>query len=173
MFGCAVKRHRTPVGEPETHPATSAPAGSSRGGHGSNEMSEALGVKGPDRGSASEQAVMRMNIEQVPKPSAVGADPVQTWGRLTPGSTRAKVTLFGSTGAWVTACWHKEFWSNTGDPTQRAARKRSHRPPVRAGQGWGGSRRGPYDRGSRVTLVEGRGLGSRAMQEEAKARRLA
>ena len=143
LFGCAVKRHRTPVGEQETHPATSAPAGSSRGGHGSNEMFEALGVKGPAGGSASEQAVMRINIEQVPKPSDVDADPVQTWGRLTPGSTRAKVTLFGSTGAWVTACWHEEFWSNTGDSTQCAARKRSHRPPVRAGLGWGGSRRGP------------------------------
>ena len=168
-----MKRRRTLVGEQETHPATSAPAGSSRGGPGSNERPEALGVKGPDRGSASEQAVMRMNTEQVPKPSDVDADPVQTWGRLTPGSTRAKVTLFGSTGALVTACWHEEFCRNTGDPTQCAARKRSNRPPVRAGPGWAGSRRGPYDRGSRVTLVEGRGLGSRAMQEEAKARRLA
>ena len=34
------------MGEQETHPATYAPAGSSRGGHGSNETSEALGVKG-------------------------------------------------------------------------------------------------------------------------------
>ncbi len=170
---CAVKRRRTPVGEQETHPATSAPAGSNRGGHGSNEMSEALGVKGPDRGSASEQAVMRMNIEQVPKPSDVDADPVQTWGRLAPNSTRAKITLLGSTGALVTACWQEEFCRNTGDPTQCAARRRGNRPPARAGQGWAGSRRGPSDRGSWVMPVEGRGLGSRATQEEAKARRLA
>jgi len=136
-------------------------------------MSEALGVKGPDRGSASKQAVMRMNTEQVPKPSDVEADPVQTWGRLVPGSTRAKVTLFGSTGALVTACWQQEFCSNTGDPTQSAAHKRSNQPPVRAGLGWAGSRRGPYYRRNRVMPVEGRGLGSRAMPEEAKARRLA
>src|SRR5208337_4304859 len=112
-----------------------------------------------------------MNVEQVPKPSDVDADPVETWGRLTPGSTRAKGTLLGSTGALVTACWQEEFCSNTGDPTQCAARRRRNRPPARAGSGRAGSRRGPYYRGSRVMPVEGRGLGSSAMQEEAKARR--
>jgi len=61
---------------------------------------------------------MRMNIEQVPKPSNVDADPAQTWGRLPPDSTRAKVTLFGSTGALMTACWREGFCSNTGDPAQ-------------------------------------------------------
>ena len=61
---------------------------------------------------------MRMNIEQVPKPSNVDADPVKTWGRLLSDSTRAKETLFGSAGALVTACWQQEFCSNTGSPTQ-------------------------------------------------------
>ena len=126
-----------------------------------------------NRGSASQQAVIRMNIEQVPKPSNVDADPVETWGRLPSDSTRAKVTLFGSTGGLVTACWQEEFCSNTGDPAQSEAQQRSNRPPARAGQGWVGSRRGPYYRRSRIMPVEGRGLGSRAMQEEAKARRLA
>jgi hypothetical protein len=116
---------------------------------------------------------MRMNIEQVPKPSNVDADPAQTWGRLPPDSTRAKVTLFGSTGALMTACWREGFCSNTGDPAQCDAQERSHRPSARIGQGWVGSRRGPYYLRSRVTPVEGRGLGSRAMQKEAKARRLA
>ena len=157
----------------ETHPAAYAPAGSSRGEHGSDEMLEALGVKGPKSGSASQQAVMRMNIEQVPKPSDVDADPVQTWGRLPSDSTRANQTLFGSTGALMTACWREEFCSNTGDPTQCDAPWRSNRPPARAGQGWMGSRRGPYYRRSRVMPVEGRDLGSRAMLEEATARRLA
>ena len=110
-----------------------------------------------------------MNIEQVPKPSNVDADPVQTWGRLPPDSTRAKVTLFGSTGALMTACWQEEICSNTGDPAQCEAVRRSNRPSVRTGQGCGGSRRGSYYRRSRVTPVEGRGLGSRAMSEEAKA----
>jgi hypothetical protein len=116
---------------------------------------------------------MRMNIEQVPKPSNVDADPVARWGRLTPGSTGAKQTLFGSTGALMTACWREEFCSNTGDPAQCDAQWRRNRLPARVGLGWVGSRRGPYYRRSRVMPVEGRGLGSRAMQEEAKARRLA
>jgi len=116
---------------------------------------------------------MRMNIVEVPKPSNVDADPVQTWGRLRPDSTRAKQTLLGSTGALMTACWQQEFRSNTGDPTQCVAHGRGNRPLARAGQGWVGSRRGPYYRRSRVMPVEGRGLGSRATQEEAKARRLA
>jgi hypothetical protein len=37
-------------GRKKTHPATFAPAGSSRGGHGSNEVFEALGEKGPQAG---------------------------------------------------------------------------------------------------------------------------
>jgi len=114
-----------------------------------------------------------MNTEQVPKPSNVDADPVQTWGRLLSDSTRAKQALFGSTGALMTACWQEEFCGNTGDPAQCDAKGRSNRPPARAGQGRVGRRRGPYYRGSRVTPVEGRGLGSRAMHKEAKARRLA
>ena len=116
---------------------------------------------------------MRMNIEQVPKPSNVDADPAITWGRLPPDSTRAKETLFGSTEALMTACRREGFCSNTGDPAQRNAQWRSNRPAARAGLGWGGSRKGPYYRRSRVMLAEERGLSSRAMQEEAKARRLA
>jgi hypothetical protein len=116
---------------------------------------------------------MRMNIEQVPKPSNVDADPVQTWGRLALNRMRAIQKLYGSTGALMTACWREEFCSNTGDPAQRDAQWRSNQRPARGRLGWVGSRRGPYYRRSRVTPVEGRGLGSRAMQEEAKARRLA
>ena len=116
---------------------------------------------------------MRMNTEQVPKPCDADADPVLTWGRLSSGSTRAKQTLFESAGALVTACGQEEFCSNPGSPAQCAAQPRSNRPSARAGLGWAGCRRGPYYRRSRVMPVEGRGLGSRAMQEEAKARRLA
>jgi len=48
----AVEKYRTPVGESkaESHPATYAPAGSSRGLDGSNEFHEALGKNGPKAG---------------------------------------------------------------------------------------------------------------------------
>ena len=75
-----------------------------------------LGDKGPLCGSASEQAVMQMNIEKVPKPSDVDADPAQTWGRLPLESLRTKCGFFESTGALVTACWQKEYRGNTGGP---------------------------------------------------------
>ena len=135
-------------------------------------MLEALGAKGPVSGSASKQAVMQMNTAKVPKPSNVDADPAQTWGRLLLDKKRARNALSGSTGALVTACWQEEFCGNTGNPA-RCLRSSSDLPPVRAGQGQEGCRRGPYDPGSRVMLAEERGLGSRAMHEEAKARRLA
>lgn len=111
---------------------------------------------------------MRMNTEQVPKPCDAKADPVLTWGRLPSDSTRAKQTLFEFAGALVTACWQQETCGNTGSPTPRDGQG-----SVRTGLGGRGWRRGPYDRGNRVTPVEGRGLGSRAMPKEAKARRLA
>ena len=116
---------------------------------------------------------MRMNIEQVPKPCNVDAELASSRRRLLPNSTRAKETLFGSTGALMTACWQEEFCGNTGDPARSDVQRRRNRPTARKGPGWVGSRRGPYYRRSRVTPVEGRGLGSRAIQEEAKARGLA
>jgi hypothetical protein len=86
---------------------------------------------------------MRMNIEQVPKPSDVDADPAQTWGRLLSDSTRAKQTLFGSTGALMTACWREGFCSNTGDPAQCDAQRRSE-PATREGRvGLGGKSERP------------------------------
>jgi len=86
---------------------------------------------------------MQMNIEQVPKPSNVDADPAQTWGRLPSDDQRAKYALSESTGALVTACWQEEFCSNTGDPVQCDAQRRSNPSSARAGRGWMGSRRGP------------------------------
>jgi len=111
---------------------------------------------------------MRMNTEQVPKPCDADADPVSTRGRLPLDSTRAKQTLSEFAGALVTACWQQETCSNTGSPLSRGNQRFA-----RTGLGGSGWRRGPYYRRSRVTPVEGRGLSSRAMQEEAKARRLA
>ncbi len=51
-----------------------------------------LGDKGPLCGSASEQAVMQMNTEKVPKPSDVDADPAQYL--LRPGNTRTSAYRF-------------------------------------------------------------------------------
>jgi len=133
---------------------------------------EALGVKGPFSGSASEQAVMRMNTEQVPKPGDVDADPAETWGKLPLERKRAKRALFKSTGALVTACWQEEPCGNTGSPMRRETLASSNPLSVRAGRGCMGWRRGPYYRRNRVMPVEGRGLGSGSAQEEAKARRL-
>jgi hypothetical protein len=109
-----------------------------------------------------------MNTEQVPKPCDADADPVLTWGRLASDSMRAKQTLFEFAGALVTACWQQETCGNTGSPTTQ-----DHQGFARTGLGGMGWRRGPYYRGNRVMPVEGRGLGSRAMSKEAKARRLA
>jgi hypothetical protein len=115
---------------------------------------------------------MQMNTEQVPKPSNVDADPAQTWGRLPSDHQRARYAGSESTGALVRACWQQEFCRNTGDPAECSG-GRSNLPPARAGQGCVGCRRGPYDPGNRVMPVEERGLGFRAMHNEAKARRLA
>ena len=115
---------------------------------------------------------MRMNIEQVPKPCDVDADPALTWGRLALGRKRAKRALLRSTGALVTACRQEEFGGNTGSP-KRSGSKISNQSSARNGLGRMGWRRGPYDRGSGVTPVEERDLGSREVSKEAKARRLA
>jgi hypothetical protein len=115
---------------------------------------------------------MQMNIEQIPKPSNVDVDSAQTWGRLLSDNQRARRALSESTGVWMTACWQQEFCGNPGSPAWCLGGPGNLRP-ARAGQGQVGCRRGPYYRRNRVMPVEGRGLGSRAMHKEAKARRLA
>src|SRR4029077_15929872 len=114
-----------------------------------------------------------MNTEQVPKSCNANADPASTRGRLPSRRKRAKRALREFAGALVTACLRKEYRGNTGRRGRWIGRCRTNRRPARERPGCTGWRRGPYYRGSRVTLVEGRGLGSRAMQEEVKARRLA
>jgi len=116
---------------------------------------------------------MRMNTEQVPKQGDANADPAFTRGRLTSSRKRAKEALREFAGAVVTACSRKETCGNTGSSMRRFGESRTNRQPARERPGCVGWRRGPYYRRSRVMPVEGRGLGSRAMQQEAKARRLA
>jgi hypothetical protein len=116
---------------------------------------------------------MRMNTEQVPKPCDANADPASTRGRLASCGKRAKEALHEFAGALVTACSHKETCGNTGSPIGRSGAGRANWRSARRRPGRMGWRRGPYDRRSRVMPVEGRGLGSRAVEQEAKARRLA
>ena len=75
-------------------------------------------------------------------------------------------------GVVVRACRQPETCDNTGNPSQREARVPNQHPArVRLGcEGW---RRGPYERRSRAMPVEQRGLSSRTMNQEGKARRLA
>lgn len=166
------EKARDSSGRAESHPATFAPAGSSRGGRGSDEASEAPDVKGPFCGSASEQAVIQMNTKQIPKPYDADADSVVTRGRLPLDGKRAKDAPFRSAGVIGDGMFAEEFRGNTGSLFQSGG-KVPNQSSVRNGLGWGRWRRGPQYRRSGVTSVEGRGLGSREMQEEAKARRLA
>jgi hypothetical protein len=83
LFECAVERRRTPVGElsKPTRQLSLQPVAAEAGME-AMKCSKPLAQKAPERESASEQAVISMNIEQVPKPSNADADPAQTWGRL-------------------------------------------------------------------------------------------
>lgn len=115
---------------------------------------------------------MQLNIEQVPKPCDVDADPVPTWGRLILNRKRAKKALNRSTGAVMTACVHQEIRSNTGSPNRRGARF-PNQTSARNRLGRMGWRIGPYDLKKRVMPLEERGLSSREAFKEARARRLA
>ena len=113
-----------------------------------------------------------MNIEQIPKPWNADADPVITRGRLPLGGKRAKEAPFRSAGVIDDGMFAEEFRGNTGSLLQSGG-KLPNQSSARNGLGWVRWRRGPQYRRSGVMSVEGRGLGSREMQEEAKARRLA
>src|SRR4029453_7782730 len=62
------------------HPATLAPAGSTRGGEGGNEWSEALREKVPSGDQRAMRAAATANIDEASKRSAVRADPPVEWG---------------------------------------------------------------------------------------------
>ena len=84
------------------------------------------------------QAVIRMNIEQVPKPCDADADPVLTWGRLSWRMKRAKEAVRQSAGALVTACKQRSSVATREVPRSAA---RSHGPnllPARVGQDYVG-----------------------------------
>jgi hypothetical protein len=148
-----------------------APAGSYRSGGGGDEAVEAFETTGRLGGSASRQAATRVNAEQAPKQPDVGADPVAIRGR--PPS-------LGTGGDHPSRCdrlqgSHRGMgggMSAQGDPTQHGKPRRwgrvtPNRQPARVGSGRARWRRGPYERGTRVTPGEQRGLSSRSASEGA------
>ena len=100
------------------------------------------------------------------------ADPIEARGRLAGRGKRAKGAprpYRRGTGEDMRAT---ETCGNTGNPPRREV-KAPDQQPARARLGCGGGRRGPYERGSRVTPVEQRGLSSRTATKEGKAGGLA
>ena len=100
------------------------------------------------------------------------ADPVEMRGRLTGRRKRAKRALRPYRRGSGEDMRATETCGNAGNPT-RWEDKAPNRQPARDRLGCAGWRRGPYERGSRVMPVEQRGLSSRTMTKEGKARRLA
>ena len=122
-------------------------------------------------GSASRQAATQVNAVQAPKQPDVEADPVAIRGRPPSLGTRGgypsrRDTLQGS---------HRGIGGGMpahGDPTQHGKPRRwgrvtPNRQPARARSGRSRWRRGPYERGTRVTPGEQRGLSSRSTPQGA------
>ena len=91
------------------------------------------------------------------------ADPPGLRGRLQAVGKRATRAPTGSAGVMAAARVEEGDGRNTGSPAGGVAR--ANRQPARARSDRAGWRRGPQYRGSRVTPVEGRGLGSRAAHD--------
>ena len=100
------------------------------------------------------------------------ADPIEIRGRLTGRGKRAKSAPRPyRRGSGEDMC-ATETCGNTGNPTRREVKAPSQQP-ARDRLGREGWRRGPQERRNRVVPVEQRGLSSRTMTKEGKARRLA
>lgn len=100
------------------------------------------------------------------------ADPVEIRGRLAGREQRAKRASRPYRWGKGEDMRATETCGNTGNPPRREVKAPSQRP-ARDRLGCGGWRRGPKERGSRVTPVEQRGLSSRTMTKAGKAGRLA
>ena len=102
-----------------------------------------------------------MNIEQIPKPHIADADPVKLWGRLPLSGKRALSAPAGSAGVLVTACAPGRPVA-TRETQRRGESREAHLQPVTR-EGRNGAQLGVGEAhstdGSRVTPVEGRGLG--------------
>ena len=87
----------------KSHPATLAPAGSTRGGSGGDEWSEAPRETAPLGGQWAMRAAARANTEQASKVSDVGADPPAERGRPPSTGKRARYAPADPTGVRVAA----------------------------------------------------------------------
>ena len=100
----------------ESRPATVAPAGSTWGGSRRQRLGLKHSEERPRRGSASIQAVTRVNAEQASK--RVTWEP--TWRENREGR-RLRETVSeapeGPTGVLATACTQEEKTGNTGNPS--------------------------------------------------------
>ncbi len=116
-----------------------------------------------------------MNTEEIPKPHNADADPVKLWGRLPLSGKRALSAPAGSAGVLVTACAPGRPVA-TRETQRRGESREAHLQPVTR-EGRNGAQLGVGEAhstdGSRVTPVEGRGLGLGTRQEEVTAGRLA
>ena len=168
---CAVKRLGSSAGAIPARQLV-APAGSYRSGGGGDEAVEAFETTDRSGGSASRQAATQVNVMQAPKQPDVEADPVAIRGRPPSLETR---------GGNLSRCdtlqgFHRGIgggMSAQGDPTQHGKPRRwervtLNRQPARARSGRSRWRRGPYERGTRVTPGEQRGLSSRSAPQGAR-----
>ena len=134
--------------------------------------SEAPDVKGSCK-RVSERAGPNMSEHRASlEKGNANVDPVEIRGRLAGRGKRAKgapCPYRRGSGEDMRAT---ETCGNTGNPPRREV-KAPNQKPARDRLGCGGWRRGPYERGSRVTPVEQRGLSSGTATKEGKAGGLA
>ena len=108
---------------------------------------------------------MKLNTEQVPKPSNADADPVRGWGRLPSPCVKRAHEQGESAGAVVTACWQKESCGNTGSPAGREPQ--GDPPDLREGE------TGPNGKSERLIVPKnpGNAGGGKEPQFKGSARR--
>ena len=170
-FACAVKRARPSSGRRLSHPATVAPAGSSRSVRSGKLLRAKPSVQKVAEKAISERAGHNMSERRASlEKGNVNAELVRNKRR--PPSLREasdKSTAGEHRGIGDGMC-AKERCVNTGSPLRRG---RKTQPEAREGKA--GTYRvaeRPVVARKRVTTVERRGLSSRATQQRARARRL-
>ncbi len=171
---CAVQRHRIAVGG-RTPPGKDAPTGSRRAGvRGNSSGLKPRCKRATQGGSASKQAVISMNIEQIPKPKNADADHVGVKGKLPSCVRRANESVAQeSVGVMMTACLPRKPQATQEIPRCGRTRERTIQRVAREGQNPAAGEVGEARSTERspVIQVEGRGLGLVTKQEEEKTRR--
>ena len=151
---CAPQRRRSPVGEGPTHVVVGK-RGSYRAVRSGNWPGRSLGRKSALGGQAILQAVTRVKLEQASK-VWMWTPTRQLTGEGRADRDRNRQAPVRSTGVVSTACKKGGLgnWGRSGAGGGCAF------DIIYQDDGQPGSRKGSYDRGSRVTLVEERTLTS-------------